>query len=267
MKVVVFDDGGLMGVETALWIQDHGHEVDLVSAPVGVDSLTHNATADVLRSCAVVVDLVDPLPSVTGTLTEEIGPVEDEADLTGSRLGATGQLLRAGLAAGVKHHVCLSTVGADRVRNEGEFRALQAREAMIRRSGATYSILRATQMFEAAEGIARASTADGIVRVPPVEVRPVALTEVAMLLAHTAVSRPLNGVREIAGPEQFGLDAFVRTAPTTRTEHQRVRTDARTPFFGTRLRPLDLLPSADAFVAHTSYREWFASRPTPEITS
>jgi hypothetical protein len=261
MKVVVFDDGGLMGVETALWIRDHGHEVDLVSASAGLDSLTHDEVADALRSCAVVIDLADQLPPVTGTL------IEDDAALAGSRLGATGKLLRAGLAAGVKHHVCLSVVGADRVRSEGEFRALQAREAMIRRSGATYSILRATQMFEAAEGIAHASTEDGIVRVPPVEVRPVALTEVAMLLAHTAVSRPLNGVREIAGPEQYGLDAFVRTALTPRTEHHRVRTDAHRPFFGTRLRPLDLLPGADAFVAHTSYREWFASRPAPEITS
>jgi hypothetical protein len=267
MKVVVFDDGGLMGVETALWIRDHGHEVDLVSAPAGLDSLTHDEVADALRSCAVVIDLADQLPPVTGTLIEKNGPVADEAALAGSRLGATGKLLRAGLAAGVKHHVCLSAVGADRVRSEGEFRVLQAREAMIRRSGATCSILRATQMFEAAEGIAHASTEDGIVRVPPVEVRPVALTEVAMLLAHTAVSRPLNGVREIAGPEQYRLDVFVRTALTPRTEHHRVRTGAHRPFFGTRLRPLDLLPGADAFVAHTSYREWFASRPAPETTS
>ncbi|MGQ4445313.1 hypothetical protein ACN6LI_003863, partial [Streptomyces violaceoruber] len=85
--------------------------------------------------------------------------------------------------------------------------------------------------------------------------------------AHTAVTRPVNGVREIAGPEQFRLDAFVRTALLTEAEYRQVRTDALSPFYGARLRPRDLLPGPDAFIARTTYREWFTGRPAPDTTS
>ena len=62
MKVVVFDDGGLIGVETALWVRDHGHEVGIVSAPAGFDALTPQEVADALHGCAVVIDLVHQPP-------------------------------------------------------------------------------------------------------------------------------------------------------------------------------------------------------------
>ncbi|MFI6876183.1 SDR family oxidoreductase [Streptomyces sp. NPDC050400] len=274
MKVVVFDDGGLMGVETALWVRDHGHEVGLVSAPTGLDPLTPEQVADALRDCAVVIDLAHQPPPATGTFPTATGTFptgSGRAGVEAARLDAwlasTGRLLRAATDAGVRHHVCLSAVGADRVRGEGAFRALRAREAMIERSGTPYSILRSTQFFEAAEAIADTATMDGVVQVPPLRVQPVSLTDVAMYLAHIAVSRPLGGVREIAGPEQFGLDRFVRIALATDAAYRPVRTHAHSPFFGARPHPADLLPGAGAFVAQTSYREWLAGRPAPEVSS
>lgn len=267
MKVVVFDDGGLIGVETALWVRDHGHEVDVISAPEGLHSLSREETAAALHNCAVVIDLSCQPSLAAGTLTEDQGLVVDEEHLARSWLCSTSGLLQAEKAAGVKHHVSLSVVGADRIRSEGVFRALRAQESLVQRSGTSYSILRATQMFESAEDIATAGTEDWIVWVPPVEVRPVALTDVAMLLAHTAVSRPLIGVHEIAGPEKFRLDAFIRAVLPANLEYRRVFTDVRSRFFGARLRPSDLLPGADAFIAQTTYREWFTSRPAPDIPS
>ncbi|MEV5385603.1 hypothetical protein [Streptomyces sp. NPDC052721] len=265
MKVVVFDDGGLFGAETALWVRDHGHEVDLISAPGGLDSLAREEIAESLRHCSVVIDLSRQPSLNTGIVTDDDGLVMDEEALVASWRRSTSALLQAETAAGVEHHVSLSVVGVDRIRSEGAFRALQAHETMIQRSGISYSIVRSTQMFESVEDIATAGTEDWIVWVPPVEVRPVSATDVATLLAHTAVSRPLMGVREIAGPESFRLDAFVRAALTTvHAEHRHVLTDIRSPFFGARLRSTDLLPGADAFVARTSYREWCASRPGRE---
>jgi hypothetical protein len=91
MKVVVFDDGGLIGVETALWVRDHGHEVGIVSAPAGFEALTRKKVADALHGCAAVIDLVHQPPPATGTFPSENGPA--------------GGLLRAAIAAGVRHHV------------------------------------------------------------------------------------------------------------------------------------------------------------------
>ncbi|MGW5664669.1 SDR family oxidoreductase [Streptomyces sp. NPDC003758] len=262
MKVVVFDDGGLIGAETALWVTDHGHEVDLISAPGGLDSLAREEIAASLRHCSVVIDLCRQPSLNTGIVTDDDGLVIDEEALVASWRRTTRALLQAETAAGVGHHVSLSVVGVDRIRSEGAFRALQAHETMIQQSGISYSIVRSTQMFESAEDVATAGTDDWIVWVPPVEVRPVSLTDVAVLLGHTAVSRPLMGVREIAGPEKFRLDVFVRDVlATVHGEHRHVLTDVRSPFFGARLRRRDLLPGADAFVAQTSYREWCASPP------
>ncbi|CAM5444132.1 hypothetical protein GCM10010329_51110 [Streptomyces spiroverticillatus] len=125
MKVVVVDDGGLMGVETALGVRDHGQEVGMVQAPRGLDSLTPKEFADALNGCAVVIDPAHPPSQATGTVPTRDGRVRDD----------TGHLLRTAIAAGVRQHVCLSAVGVGRVRAEGAFRAVYAREAMIERSG------------------------------------------------------------------------------------------------------------------------------------
>ncbi|MEW2080124.1 hypothetical protein AB0941_42805 [Streptomyces sp. NPDC013433] len=212
MKVVVRDDAGLLGVETALWGRDHGHEVEMLSAPHGLDSLTGEEITEALHGCSVVIDLSCQPSLAIGTLTEDQGFVIDEEELVESWLRSTRRLLQAETAAGVTHHVSLSVAGVGRAVNMGVFRALQAQESLIQQSAMAYSILRSTQAFESAEDMAAASTEDWIVWVPPVEVRPVALTDVAMLLAHTAVSRPRIGVREIAGPEKTRLDIFVRAA-------------------------------------------------------
>jgi hypothetical protein len=53
MKVVVMDDAGLLGVETALWVRDHGHEVEMLSAPHGPDSLTGEEITEALHGCSV----------------------------------------------------------------------------------------------------------------------------------------------------------------------------------------------------------------------
>ncbi|ROQ60116.1 uncharacterized protein YbjT (DUF2867 family) [Streptomyces sp. 840.1] len=267
MKVVVLDDGGLIGVETALWVRDHGHEVGLVSAPGGLDLLTRDEIAEAVQGCSVVIDLCHQPSLAMGALDEERGFAMDEERLVEAWLCSTSDLMRAEAAAGVTHHVVLSVVGADRVASTGAFRALQAHEAMIRRSGVPHTIVRATQLFESAEDIADAGTEDWIIWVPPVDVRPVSSRDVAMLVAHCAVSRPLNGVREIAGPEEFRLDVFIREALTVGDECRRVFTDVRSPFFGAHLRPSDLLPGAGAFITETRFRDWFAGCSAPEITS
>jgi outer membrane protein TolC len=102
--------------------------------------------------------------------------------------------------------------------------------------------------------------------VPPVEVRPVACAEVATLLAHTAAFKPLNSAQEIAGPEQFRLDTFVREALAADQEHRRVFTDDRSTLFGARIRRTDLLPGPRAHIAQQRYGDWLANRPAPEAT-
>ncbi|MET8329446.1 SDR family oxidoreductase [Streptomyces sp. NPDC005181] len=262
MKIVVVDDDGPMGVETAARVRDHGHEAVLVSASSGVNVLTGEGLAEALEDCSVVIDLSGPPSLDDGTLTADFGLVIDDETVMQTLCHSTANLLSAEAAAGVKHHVALSVVGVERLKKRGYFRALQAQEAMIRQSRMPHSVIRAAQLFESASDIADAATEDWIIWVAPAQIRPVSCAEVATLIAHTAVFSPLFGVREIAGPDQFRLDAFVRAALTTIGEHRHVFTDSCSPYFGASLRRGDLLPGADAYIARTHYGDWLDSRPT-----
>ncbi|MEU1231426.1 hypothetical protein [Streptomyces sp. NPDC005828] len=91
MKVVVLDDGSLMGVETAPRVRDHGHEAAVVLAPEGLDALTPQEVTDALHGCAMAVDLLHPPSPATGTFLGRKSPHEDEADHPGSWLASTGR--------------------------------------------------------------------------------------------------------------------------------------------------------------------------------
>ncbi|WP_405623732.1 SDR family oxidoreductase [Streptomyces sp. NBC_00076] len=260
MKVALIDDGGPMGVETAAGVRAHGHEAVVVSAAAGVDVLTGEGLSRVLEGCSVVIDLSGPPSIADGTLTEAFGLVIDDETVTQRLCLSTANLLAAEADAGLGHHVALSVVGVERLKDRGYFRALHAQETMIRQSRTPYSIIRSTQLFESADDIADSAAEHGITWLAPAQIRPVSCAEAAVLVAHTAVFNPLLGVREIAGPDRLPLDTFVRAALTAAGEHRRVLTDDRSLYFGAGLRRGDLLPRADAYIARTHYHDWLDGR-------
>lgn len=264
MKVVVVGGGGPLDAEVVDSARAHGLGVDLIAAEDPSTPRTVGELSALLMGCAVVIDLSGPPSLKDGTMTEEYGLViDDEASV--ERAGrSTVRLLAAEFTAGVQHHVALSAVGVDRLRDRGYFRALHAQETMIRQSGMPYSIIRATELFEHVFDLAEAGTEDWIVWVTPVQVQPVAGREVATLLAHTAASKPVLGIREIAGPDQLRLDTFVHAALTSAAdEPRRVFTDSRSLYFGASLRHSDLLPGEEAYIAQMHYSDWLKGEPVP----
>src|SRR3989442_10126671 len=110
-------------------------------------------------------------------------------------------LLAAGAAAGVGHHLALSIVGTDRSDN-GYFRAKVAQEKLIEASGILYTIIRSTQFLEFLRAIAAESTNGNVVRLSPGLFQPIAADDVAANVAEVALAPPRNGIVEIAGPER-----------------------------------------------------------------
>ena len=123
---------------------------------------------------------------------------------------STRNLLAAEAAAGVGHHVALSVVGTERLAESGYFRAKIAQEKLISESSIPYSIVHATQFFEFIKSIAAAATDGDTVRLPPVLFQPMAADDVAAAVGRVAVGAPVNGIVEVAGPEQFRLDELIR---------------------------------------------------------
>jgi uncharacterized protein YbjT (DUF2867 family) len=169
---------------------------------------------------------------------------------------ATMNLLSAEQDAGVGHHVALSVVGAHVMPDSGYNTAKAAQENLIMKSGLPYSIVRATPFYEFALGLADSATDGDVVRLPHALFRPIAAGDVATAVARAAVSTPINGAMEIAGPEAMGMDDFVRNGLAAIGDPRRVVTDAQAPYFGAVVDDHTLAPDDSATIFTTRYSDW-----------
>jgi uncharacterized protein YbjT (DUF2867 family) len=183
-------------------------------------------------------------------------PSFDEAAVMTFFTTSTRNLLRHEASAGVKHHVALSIVGTERRPNIPYFQAKIAQEDLIRTSSIPYSILHATQFFEFFTRIADDASDGNRVRLPPVLFQPVAADDVAEALTKIALGPPLNGTIDLAGPECFRFDEFVRRGLSARHDPREVVPDADAQYFGAKLGESTLVPLGDARLGQTRFDEW-----------
>lgn len=251
MKLVVIGGSGLIGSKLVTKLREHGHEAIAASPNSGVDTLTGDGLADALEGASVVVD-VSNSPSF-----------EDAAVLEFFET-STRNLLDAEAAAGVGHHVALSVVGNDRVPESGYLRAKAAQEKLIAGSSIPYSIVRATQFFEFVGRIAEAATDGDTVRLPPVLFQPIAADDVAAAVGRVAVGEPLDGIVEVAGPEQFRFDELVRRDLAARHDPRTVVADPGARYFGAILDERSIVPGDGANLAETRFDDWLDQTPSTE---
>jgi len=243
MKIVVIGGTGLIGSKLVNTLRQRGHEVLAASPDSGVNTITGEGLVAALEGAQVVVDVANS-PSF-----------EDAAVL--KFFETAGRNLRAAEAVnGVKHHVALSVVGSDRLPESGYLRAKLAQESIIKSSGIPYTILRSTQFFEFMGRIAQESSNGGGIRVSPALVQPVVSDDVVAALADVAVSEPLNGTLEIAGPEKFRLDELVRRVLGAKHDTRPVTTDVHARYFGTELNDQSLTPGPNPRIAPTRFDAW-----------
>jgi uncharacterized protein YbjT (DUF2867 family) len=128
----------------------------------------------------------------------------------------------------------------------------------VRESGRPYSLVHATQFFEFVKAIAEFSTVDGVVRLPSALIQPIAAEDVAAAVGRVAVGAPLNGIREVGGPEQFGLDELVRRGLAAKGDPREVVTDEQAPYYGVRLSERTLVPGPDVQLGEITFDKWLA---------
>lgn len=243
MKIVVVGGSGLIGKKVVANLRQRGHEAVAASPSSGVNTVTGEGLAQALAGARVVVD-VSNAPSWA-----------DNAVLAFFETSGRN-LLAAEAAAGVGHHVALSVVGTDRLLSSGYFRAKLAQENLIRTSPIPYTIVRATQFFEFASGIAQFATEGQTVRVPPVLMQPMAADDVAAALADVALAKPLNGTVEIAGPEPIRQDDFVRRFLTATGDTRTVIVDPKALYYGIAVNDQSLTPGAHPRLGPTHFADW-----------
>ncbi|PWI14792.1 NmrA family transcriptional regulator [Streptomyces sp. Act143] len=245
MKVVVIGGTGLIGSKVVGRLEEHGHQVVVAAPSTGVDTLTGEGLAAALKDASVVVD-VSNSPSF-----------EDAAVMEFFRTSTTN-LLQAEREAGVGHHVALSVVGTDRLQGSGYFRAKLAQEELIKASGVPYTIVHATQFFEFAKGLADGVTDGDTVRLPAGKIQPIVSDDVAAAVARAAAGSPVGGVVEVAGPEVFELEEFIRVGLTAVDDPRKIVTAPEATYWGAELQGSTLLPGPDAHIAETRFADWLA---------
>src|SRR5262249_6345045 len=199
MKVVVIGGSGLIGKKLVPILRKLGHEAVAASPSSGVNALTGEGLAQALEGAGVVVD-VSNSPSFADAAVLEFFET------------STRNILAAEAAAGVRHHVALSVVGADRIPDSGYLRAKVAQERLIQGGQVPYTSVRATHFCEFLGGIAAAGADGDTVRLPTAPMQPLAADDVAAALADVAVGPPADATLELAGPEAQSMAAFVRRA-------------------------------------------------------
>jgi uncharacterized protein YbjT (DUF2867 family) len=246
MKIVVIGGTGLIGSKLASILRQKGHEVIAAAPSTGVNTITGEGLAEALAGAQVVIDVANA-PDFS-----------DEAVMAFFKTSGHN-LMAAERSANVRHHIALSVVGADRLPDSGYLRAKLAQEELIKGSGTSYTIVRATQFFEFLGAIAQSSGDGQTVRLSPAYLQPVASDDVAAFVAKVATMAPANGILELAGPDRIGLDDLVRRYFAAKHDARKVVTDIHARYFGAELNDKSLTPSSDRpHVGATSFDTWLA---------
>ena len=243
MKIVIVGGTGLVGSILVGKLQELGHQVVAASRSKGVDIATGQGLAAALDGADVVIDTSNARS-------------DDPVEMLNFFRHAGRVLLDAAKRAGVKHHITLSMLGADRLSLSGFFLAKLTQENLVRTSGVPYTILRSTPFFETIYGIASDADTGTELRLPPIPMQPVAAGDIAQALADVAQAAPANTILEIAGPQTFPLTDLALDVLTAFEDNRQVTPDPRALYFGAEVGPEKLVAENPWRVAPTRFDDW-----------
>ena len=242
-RFVVVGGTGLIGSKLVALLRARGQDVLAASPESGVNTLTGAGLPQALAGAEVVVDVSNSRS------------FDDKAAMDFFQT-STRNLLAAEAAAGVKHHVALSIVGTQRVRDSGYLRAKAAQEDLIKASSIPYSILESTQFFEFIEGIAKAGLVGDAYHLSPALMQPIVSDEVVSALCDIALGPPLNATAEIGGPEAIPIDELAREFLTAKGDRPQIIEDRHARYFGAELDERSLVPGPGARLGSVKFGDW-----------
>ncbi|WP_406103225.1 NAD(P)H-binding protein [Streptomyces sp. NBC_01003] len=242
MKFAVIGGTGLIGSQVVNNLNAAGHETVPHSKSTGVDVISGQGLDEAAAGADVVVNLTN-------------SPTFDEASLAFFQT-SMDNLLAAAHKGGVGHFVILSIVGTDQVPELDYYRAKALQEKILAAGPIPYSIVRATQFMDFMDAVLSWTADADTVRLPATPIQPIASKDVADAVAEVAAGAPLNGIRNIAGPEVFTLDELGRITLSHKGDNRRVVTDPTAGMFA--VVKGDVLTDKNAHLAPTRYTDWLA---------
>jgi uncharacterized protein YbjT (DUF2867 family) len=250
MKIVVIGGSGRIGEKLVYNLRQDDQRVLEASPTFGVDTVSGIGLSEALEGAKIVVD-VSNSRSLEG------------ADALRFFEASGRNLMAAGRAAGVQHHIALSIVGVDGLVGGDYFRAKKIQEDLIKASGIPFTIVRSTQFFEFIAGVVQDGGRDDI-EVSPAFVQPIAGEDLAQALADAVVEVGEDRTYEVAGPERFRLADLASEVATAYEDTRRIVANPHAPYFGVELHERSLLPGPNARIATLKFEDWLRATLQPD---
>jgi uncharacterized protein YbjT (DUF2867 family) len=248
MKIVIIGGTGRVGSNVVQRLVARGHDAVPASPATGVDTITGAGLAGVMSGADAVVDVSN-------------APVWDDDAVREFFTTSTRNQLAAERDAGVRHHLAVTIVGADRLPDSGYLRAKVAQEAEIEAGGVPYTILRATQFFEFLPQIVETGAEGDHVRLSTGLMQFVAAEDVAATVAELATGAPA-GRLELGGPERLGIDAWARRLFSMTGDDRAVIGDPHARYYGTELMNGELTTGSGARIGAIDFDTWLVTEGT-----
>ena len=246
MKIAVAGGTGVVGAYTVAELERLGHEVLVLSRSNGVDVVTGDGLADAL---AGVDALVDATSVGTGKADEAIAFFR----------AATTNLLAAEKAAGVKHHVLISIVGAHET-NLAYYAGKRVQEDLVTAGDVPWTMLRTTQFYEFIHQVIAGGKAGPLQIVPIMPSQPLAASEVGAALAELATGSPAGLVEELAGPTEYRMADLVRRYLRSQGIGRPVLEVRMPGAWWAALRRGAMLPTGPVRLGKQTFEEWLAQQ-------
>lgn len=241
MRIAVAGATGLTGRAVTAAIQVRGGEVVALARSSGVDLLTGAGVAAAVHGADAVIDVTN-------------------ADSAEQLETMTRSLVEASRAAGVRQVVLLSIIAAPRLPTRPHYVGKLAQERLVVHSGLPYTIVRAAQYFEYGEMMVGWRRQGDVATLENAMLQPVDVEDVGDALAEAAMRPAVNGIVEVAGPEQISLPELARRTLAARGDTIHVgetsSDGADTALLGTAF-----LPSPGAIIGRRRFVDWLARVP------
>jgi uncharacterized protein YbjT (DUF2867 family) len=255
--ILVTGGTGTLGRHVVPLLRQAGHDVRVLSrrAHEAADGVEY-VTGDLLEDDGVqaAVDGVGTVLHCAG------GPKGDDE--------ATRNLVRAALAAGTRHLVYISVVGADRVplvsgvdrTMFGYFGYKLAAERVVAESGLPWTTLRAAQFHDLLLKVVQSMAKLPVIPVPAgFRFQPVDTGEVAARLVELALGTPAGMVPDIAGPRVHTMAELVRGYLRAHGKH-RLMVPVRLPGEAARAFRAGANLAPEGALGHRTWEDFLAER-------
>lgn len=247
MRIAVAGGTGRIGALVVERLRARGDETVLLTRGSGVDLISGDGLEDRMRGTDAVIDVTNP-------------PVGDIESAERTFRVISENLLGAEKRADVRHHVALSIVGVHGVGGNPHYYGKRAQERAVEAGSVPYTIVPATQFHDFPAMIAGWATVNGVAKVPPVLIQPIAPADVADVLVAVAAGEPQGVHRDVAGPRTEDAVDMARRTRAARGVPGQILATWQGAALGLEFAGEVLLPSVDALIAPTTFDDWLASQ-------